>query len=124
MALTLTDTLADEWMLMDAEDRQHTFFDYLPKTLEVWGVKGQEGWIMAVHEDKECLPVWSHDKLAVKWLAHHHPDAAPERISLNEFKQTWLPGLAKNSVGLLISPSDSQDDVVAMDAQAFIDALS
>ncbi|MBO1254926.1 DUF2750 domain-containing protein [Alteromonas sp. 5E99-2] len=124
MALTLTDTLAQEWAELEAELRQQSFFEYLPSTLEVWGVQGSDGWVMAIRNESECLPIWTHEKLADNWLQKFHPDAKPCRISLNEFKTTWLPGLKNNQVNLLISPSAVKDDVIVMSAEECSDELS
>lgn len=127
MALTLTESLADEWMKAAADERQQLFFEYLPKTLELWGLQGKDGWVMSVQQDGdndvECFPLWTHNMLALRWAAKHHPDCEPSKISLNEFKTTWLPGLEKNGIKLLISPSDSAEDCVSMTSKEFFDGL-
>lgn len=124
MALTLTDTLAQEWMGLSAAERQQGFFEYLSSTLQVWGIQGESGWIMLQKQEAETLPLWSHEKLATLWAAQHHPDATPMAIGLNEFKTNWLPGLAKNEIKILVSPSDRESEAIVMTADEVLDALS
>jgi len=123
MALTLTDTMAKEWMTLDAETRQTGFFDYLSSTLCVWGLMGEQGWVMLEQNEAGFLPLWSHELLALMWAAKHHPDARPEKIGLHAFKSEWLPGLIKNQVGIVVSPSDHSDDAITMSAQEVVDEL-
>ncbi|MFC3095851.1 DUF2750 domain-containing protein [Alteromonas sediminis] len=123
MALTLTDTLAQEWMTLDAETRQQGFFDYLSSTLCVWGLKGDDGWVMLEQQDSVFLPLWSHEILAQMWAQQHHASTTPERISLHEFRTAWLPGLIQNGVGVVVSPSDKHEDAITMSAQEVMDEL-
>lgn len=124
MALRLTEALANEWVTLDAELRQSSFFDYLPNTLAVWGAENEDGWVMSIHKDVECLPLWSHEVLAKKWLASYRPAANPSKISLHVFKTRWLPGLEKNNVHIMVGASPILSEVLVMSAQEFSDALS
>jgi hypothetical protein len=124
MALTLTEELANEWVTLDAELRQSSFFDYLPSTLAVWGAENENGWVMSIHKNVECLPLWSHEVLAKKWLATYHLTANPSEISLHTLKTHWLPGLQKNNVHIMVGASPVLNEAVVMSAQEFSDALS
>lgn len=123
MALALTEALANEWMTLEAELRQSSFFDYLPSTLEVWGAENENGWVMSVNNDVECLPLWSHEVLARKWLDTFHPNAYPSKISLHEFTTRWLPGLNKNGLHIMVGASSVVSEVVIMSAEEFSDAI-
>ncbi|GGW76522.1 DUF2750 domain-containing protein [Alteromonas halophila] len=122
---TLTESLPphviEQAQSLDAEERYGLFLTYVRKAKKVWLLKGAEGFVMMASTDSERLPVFAHRDLAKAWcdvMAQSNAvatDTQYEMVNLESFVSTWLPGLAKNHMSLVIGPAGaaSEDQVVS-----------
>lgn len=117
---TLTKTLNDATLAqaksLSAEDRQMLVVTYVPKAKEVWLVKGQDGFVMLEDDNEVRLPLFPHVDLAQDWVNENGLDSECVAVALDEFTQTWLPGLAKNGVELVMFPTKSDEQNLVMSA--------
>ncbi len=121
---TLTESLSDEVIrqasVLKAQERYLLFQTYAQKAEEVWLLKGSEGFVMMADSETERLPVFPHRDLAIAWrdsMIENNAlpeDTVPESVTLAVFVSTWLPGLEKNAMSLVIFPGGpgSQDHVL------------
>lgn len=117
----------EQLLSLDEETRYSLFLDYIHKAREVCLVQGEQGFIMLADEDGERLPVFPHRDLAQRWLDDMAPadssmsQGTPVIVSYDEFGVTWLPGLQKNNVALVVFPvvgADSDHVVSAGELEA------
>lgn len=127
---TLSPAIVKQAASLDASQRQELFLQYVEKAGQVWMKLGKEGFVMIEPTDADgianfsaILPLWPHKDLVHLWAASNSQDSEPAELSLSEFCNTWLPGLQKNNIGLLIFPTD-EDTGVVLSAQEMRESLS
>ena len=120
----LSDTVVEQAMKLSAEDRQELVVTYVLKAKEIWMVQGAEGFVMFEDGESVQLPVFPHRALANAFVLTNGVDGQCVNVSLDEFNQTWLPGLEKNGVELVMFPTTSDVENLVMTAQDLSAALS
>lgn len=116
VSTTLSDAVIAQAQNLSAEERQMLVISYVPKSKEVWLIQGSEGFVMLEDKGETRLPVFPHHDLALAWLNENEIDATCVDVSLVDFTETWLPGLAKNSVELVMFPSSTDSQNLIMSA--------
>lgn len=120
----LSDAVIEQAMKLNAEDRQELVISYIAKANEIWMVQGAEGFVMFEGGDGVQLPVFPHRDLAQKFVDTNDIEGQCVNISLDEFTQTWLPGLTKNSVELVMFPTTSDVENLVMTAEDLASELN
>lgn len=120
----LSDTVVEQAMKLSAEDRQELVVTYVLKAKEIWMVQGAEGFVMFEDGESVQLPVFPHRDLANAFVLTNGVDGQSVNVSLDEFNQTWLPGLEKNGVELVMFPTTSDVENLVMTARDLSAALS
>lgn len=123
VSTSLNEDILNQIQGLSAEDRQELFITYVPKGKAVWLLKGEAGFVMFETKDGTRLPVFPHQDLAQCWLAESNETAQPESVELDEFRNTWLPGLQKNGVELVVLPVNGADQDMSMSAEEIADAI-
>ena len=100
-------TQAEQERQLPARERAELLVDRVLENKVIWGLMGAEGWIMVDSETQTCLPLWPDEASVAFWQRKDLPDSKPQAIALDEFTGTWLPGLKKNQIGLVLFPSGS-----------------
>ena len=100
-------TQAEQESQLPARERAELLVDRVLENKVIWGLMGAEGWIMVDSETQTCLPLWPDEASVAFWQRKDLPDSKPQAIALDEFTGTWLPGLKKNQIGLVLFPSGS-----------------
>lgn len=68
---------------------------------EVWPIRDAQGFPTSTNpSDEKAMPFWSLESRARKIIASvpAYTDFEPHRLSLEEFKNRWLPGLARDGL--------------------------
>lgn len=112
----LNDAVVEQAMKLSAEDRQELVVTYVLKAKEIWMVQGSEGFVMFEDGDNVQLPVFPHHDLANTFVAKNGIEGQCVSVPLDEFTQTWLPGLEKNGVELVMFPTTSEVENLVMTA--------
>lgn len=131
---TLTASLPDEVLRqaasLETEERYALFLTYVRKAKQVWLLKGDEGFVMMADSETERLPIFPHRDLAQAWCEQMQgnnalaDDTECEAIDLASFTDTWLPGLEKNAMTLVIYPATISSDNQVVSASELKEDLS
>lgn len=108
----LSEKQLTEFAKMSAEERVEYLLDSVNKTQQLWGLCGADGWTMLESDGVACLPLWPHAEIANLWKDKKSITSEPTLIELDTFMNVWIPGLAKNQTSLLLSPANSDSDIV------------
>jgi len=120
----LSDVVIEQAMKLNAEDRQELVVSYIAKVNEIWMIQGSEGFVMFEGGESVQLPVFPHRDLAQKFVDINEIEGQCVNVALDEFTQTWLPGLTKNGVELVMFPTTSDVENLVMTAEDLAAELS
>ncbi len=113
----LPERVVEQAAALSAEERLELFLSYVNKAQEVWTLVGDNGYVMIEAAEGSSLPVWPHQQLVQCWYRTQKTDATPRVVSLQEFLDTWLPGLAKNQIQVVVFPAAENDAEMVMTAE-------
>ncbi len=105
---------------LNADERQTLFLDYVEKAEAVWLLKGEQGFVMLAQDGVERLPVWPHYDLVAAWVSDEPQAVEPVSISLQQFRQDWLPGLGKNGIELVLFPCRKDEENSVLNAEELL----
>ena len=120
----LNDAVIEQAMKLSAEERQELVVSYIAKAEEIWMIQGSEGFVMFEGGESVQLPVFPHRDLAQKFVDINEIEGQCVSVKLAEFKETWLPGLTKNGVELVMFPTTSDVENLVMTAEDLAAELS
>lgn len=95
----------------------------MAKTQQVWGLMGQEGWVLLKTEEEVCMPVWPAKDFAVAWEKDEYPECTPTAIDLDTWLNTWLPGMQKNGSLILVFPVGDEEEGIILSAEEMANYL-
>jgi hypothetical protein len=79
----------------------------------VWGLRDEDGWVsMGVSNDKGAFPVWPHEAYARLLATEAFANARPTSIEVQEWVESWLPGLARGGTQVAVFPTPAGKGVV------------
>lgn len=107
---------------MSAEQRYDHFIQQCVELKQVWGLSSTEGWVILPDEGEEHFPVWSHAELATQWAAGEFADCQPQAITLTEWLEKWLPGMAEDGLLAAVCPNQ-EGDAIVLDAQELLEDI-
>jgi Protein of unknown function (DUF2750) len=81
---------------------------------EAWGLKNEEGWVLAGDEERDAFPLWPHPDLAAACALGDWEGAVPEPIGLDELLEDLLPILVEDGIAVAVFPGvDGESAVVS-----------
>lgn len=102
-------------------------FEYtLTQMLEkqrLWGLFGENGWVMLKADDDACLPIWPHKEFAEAWVKDEFPDCQPQEIAFVDWIDTWLPGMQNNKTLVLIFPLGNDEEGIMLEAEEMLSCI-
>lgn len=111
---TLTESLSESIIkqasYLSADERLDLLMLYAKKAKSVWMLCGENGFVMLEQEDILSLPLWPHRDFANQWMESQEMTAEPKEVELDEFINTWLPGLQANSTYLTVFPLEVDNE--------------
>ncbi len=84
---------------------------------QLWGLYGENGWLLLQADDDACLPVFPHEEFAKAWEKDDFPDCEPKQIEFDAWLQQWLPGMEKNGTLVLVFPLSDDEEGIMLSAQ-------
>jgi hypothetical protein len=102
------------------EDRLAYVLDSVIANKSVWGLMGEEGWILVTSDEDTCLPIWPNEHLAMAWSMAESPNAKPKEIDLEDWQNAWLPGMNKNGTSILVCPFEDESESTLLSAEQLI----
>ena len=90
-------------VLKISKEKQYEYFikkvaDYE----EIWSLKDNEGWATLGIEEKKFFPIWPKKQFAEIFACDEWNNYYPESIGLQEFLDSWLPGLKEDGIRVTI----------------------
>ncbi len=98
------------------EPRFEYAMEKMLETEELWGLFGQNGWLMVKADDDTCMPIWPYPEFAKAWMKDDYPDCEPKAIPLIEWRELWLPGMAKNNTLILVFPLGDDEEGIILES--------
>ena len=87
-------------------ERLAYFVEQAKATELVWSLSDKEGFIMLeTDDDGDCVMVWPDEEFAAQWATEDWEDCEPVSVSLDTFKNQWLPNLAADKVTVAVFPN-------------------
>ncbi|MEP4891841.1 MAG: DUF2750 domain-containing protein [Aliiglaciecola sp.] len=91
---------------------------------ELWGLFGENGWLLLQAEEDACLPIWPSESFAKAWEKNDFPDCNPKQITLDDWLQQWLPGMEKNGTLILVFPLSEDEEGIMLDAKELTECFA
>lgn len=99
------------------EQRCEYALEHMAVAKQVWGLKGERGWILLKTGDEVCMPVWPYEQFARAWEKDDYPDCKPELVELTTWREQWLPGMQQNGTLVLVFPVGEEEEGVILEAE-------
>ena len=90
------------------------------ETQGLWGLYGENGWVMLKADDDACFPIWPHEEFATAWVKNDFPDCQPKQIDFVEWLDMWLPGMKNNKTLVLVFPLGEDEEGIMLEADEMI----
>jgi uncharacterized protein DUF2750 len=91
---------------MDCEQRYDYFISLVVEERELWILVNSDKCFLKIYADEddfEYVPLWPSAELAQAYVAAD-TSLTPQKISLPEFMQKWVPGLTKDGLAIGVFP--------------------
>ncbi|WP_133471740.1 DUF2750 domain-containing protein [Paraglaciecola marina] len=108
---------------MSPEQRFEYALEKIYETQILWGLYGENGWVMLRADEDACFPVWPHKEFALAWKKADDPASEPKQIGFPQWLGTWLPGMKKNNTLVLVFPLADEEEGIMLDAQEMLDCI-
>jgi hypothetical protein len=113
-------TQTEQESQLPARERAELLVERVLESQAIWGLMGADGWVMVDSDTQTCLPVWPDEASVAFWQRKDLPDSKPQAIALDDFTSTWLPGLKKNQIGLVLFPSGTLREGIVTSAEELL----
>jgi hypothetical protein len=98
---------------LPGEERYVAFLARVIQQVEVWTLKGDDGFIAFSDDDgRDCFPFWPDAACAKALATDDWADCRPEPLTLDVFMTRWLPGMAKDGRLAAVFPAPDGSGVV------------
>ena len=115
----------DNLIQLSVEDRYAYFIRKVAEFDEVWGLYGDTGWAALGSGEKVIVPFWPEEEFANLCATDQWQGYLAKAISLDDFRNKWLPGLKRDGrlvnifyvpqtkLGSIIDPDDLAEDIAS-----------
>jgi len=108
---------------LSPEDRLDYCLAKLVEHKELYGLYGDNGWLLLQAENDACLPVWPHEEFAKGWVGQDFPDCQPKLIPLSDWVERWLPGMQQDGNLILVFPVGEEEEGIVLTSEEFVECL-
>jgi hypothetical protein len=109
MAWNVNDEEFEAVSALPASGRYAYFIKRAASHGELWGLRGADGWVVAVDDDgNQHFPVWPHPRFAEACAEGPWKGETPVAIDIDEWVHAWLPDLEKD--GMRVAVFQRPDD--------------
>ncbi|MGS2721565.1 DUF2750 domain-containing protein [Paraglaciecola aestuariivivens] len=105
------------------EDRFEYALEQMISKQYLWGLYGENGWVMLKADDDACLPIWPNKEFALAWVKEDFPNCEPKQIDFEQWMQEWLPGMKNNNTLVLVFPLSEDEEGVMLEAEEMLNCL-
>ena len=103
MTWEIEENEAEQLFALPVRDRAVTFFQLVADWEEAWGLRDEEGWVVA--KETDALPLWPHAAFAEVCARGAWKGAAAEAIPLGELLGELLPLLEEDGLAIAVFPA-------------------
>jgi hypothetical protein len=99
-------------LALSARERYSYFIQLAVDSAEIWGLKNDEGWVLAGDDERDALPLWPHADFAAACALGDWETAVPQPIALDELLADLIPILQEDSISVAVFPGPDGDSAV------------
>lgn len=106
-------------LALSARERYGYFIQLAVDTEEAWGLKNEEGWMLAGDggdDDRDAFPIWPHPDFATACAVGDWQGAVAEPIGLDELVEDLLPILEEDGISVAVFPTPDGDSAIVAPA--------
>ena len=122
----MTEISTDEFIKLSKLQPEERCDYALSKMIELdhlWGLYGENGWLLLQADEDACLPVFPHEEFAKAWEKDDFPDCEPKQIDFTSWLEQWLPGMDKNATLILVFPLSDDEEGIMLSAKEILGYL-
>ena len=123
MSYALDQQQIEEVSKLSPEDRLDYCLQKMVQHQELFGLHGDNGWLLLQAENDACLPVWPHPEFATNWVGDDFPDCVPKLIPLKDWVERWLPGMEQDGNLILVFPVGAEEEGIVLNSAEFSECL-
>ena len=112
MSWDLADGETEMVLALSARERYGYFIQLAVDCGEIWGLKNDEGWVLAGDEERDALPLWPHPGFAAACAVGDWAKAVPQPITLDELLADLIPILEEDGIAVAVFPGPDGDSAV------------
>lgn len=112
MSWELADGEKEMVLALSARERYGYFIQLAVDSGEIWGLKNDEGWVLAGDEERDALPLWPHTDFAAACALGDWATAVPQPIALDELLADLIPILKEDGISVAVFPAADGDSAV------------
>lgn len=118
MSWEIGDDAAHDMLALPAEDRHDHFLQLVADWEEAWGLKDEDGWIVARQKgEPRAFPLWPHAVFAEACARGPWEGAQAEAIDLDELLDSLLPMLEEDGLPVAVFPTPEDEGVLVAPAE-------
>lgn len=91
-------------LAMNADKRCDYFLTQIEQQQKVWTIVDDQGVMLLVSDDEDCIPVWPAEEFVQEWINGDWAHCQAHSISMDEWQQKWLPGLEEDEIEVAVFP--------------------
>jgi hypothetical protein len=107
-------------LALSARERYGYFIQLAVDNEEAWGLKNEEGWMLAGDgsdeddggHEHDAFPIWPHPDFATACAVGDWQGAVAEPIGLDELMEDLLPILEEDGLSLAVFPTPDGDSAI------------
>jgi hypothetical protein len=94
----------DELISLPYERRKQAFVNIIKDTHELWILADQDGAVMLLAEDEDCIPVWPSKETAEVWQDSEWQNCTPRCIKVKDWQERWTNGMLEDDLCVVVFP--------------------
>ncbi len=99
-------------LAMSPEQRSDFHHQQVKQHEVVWTLVDDDGAVLLVDDELDCVPVWPAEIFVKEWINDDWAHCRAHQISLQDWQQKWLPGLAQDDLDIIVFPLQHDGGVV------------
>ncbi|NMP15426.1 MULTISPECIES: DUF2750 domain-containing protein [unclassified Thalassotalea] len=87
--------------------RYELFIQQLMSQREAWILTDEHGAVMLTENEEDFVPFWPNEETAACWATDEWDHCKPVKLTLDEIRERWLPGMEEDDLCLIIFPNQN-----------------
>lgn len=91
-------------LALNAQQRAEYHHKMVKESQQLWTLADDDGAVMLVEDDLDYVPVWPAEEFVQEWINGDWANCKAHKISLSDWQNKWLPGLADDELDIIVFP--------------------